>query len=199
MNTPIERKSEIKRKTKETSIELKLNVDGKGRSDISTGIGFFDHMLELFTRHGMFDLNIKAAGDLNVDCHHTVEDIGIVLGQAIKEALGSKESIKRYGTAYVPMDEALAFTSLDISNRAFLVFNAGFGQERAGEMDMELFEEFFRAVAVNAGITLHIRVLYGINNHHMIEAAFKSFARALKEAAEIDGSITGVLSTKGIL
>jgi imidazoleglycerol-phosphate dehydratase len=193
------RKAQISRKTNETYITLKIVLDGKGNSNINTGIGFLDHMLTLFSRHGFFDVDINASGDLNVDAHHTVEDIGIVLGQAIKDALGDKKSIKRYGSAYIPMDEALAMVALDISGRPFLVFDACFTNERVGDMDTELFEEFFRAFAFNAGLNLHIKVFYGSNNHHIVEAAFKAFARALGEACTIDGKIDGVMSTKGIL
>lgn len=193
------RTASLRRKTGETDIEIKINIDGTGISDISSGIGFFDHMLTLFARHGNFDLIVKAQGDLDVDCHHTVEDVGIVLGQTFKEALGDKTSIKRYGTVYIPMDEALAFVTLDISNRAFLVFEADLSNLKVGDMDAEMVEEFFRAFAVNAGITLHAKVLYGSNTHHKIEALFKAFSRALKEASAIDSTITGVMSTKGIL
>ena len=193
------RTASLRRKTGETDIEIKINIDGTGISDISSGIGFFDHMLTLFARHGNFDLIVKAQGDLDVDCHHTVEDVGIVLGQIFKEALGDKTSIKRYGTVYIPMDEALAFVTLDISNRAFLVFEADLSNLKVGDMDAEMVEEFFRAFTVNAGITLHAKVLYGSNTHHKIEALFKAFSRALKEASAIDSTITGVMSTKGIL
>lgn len=193
------RRAEIVRKTNETDVSLSFLIDGKGTSNITTGIGFLDHMLTLFARHGMFNLDLNASGDLDVDSHHTVEDIGIVLGQAVKDALGDKKSISRYGTSFVPMDEALAMVCLDISGRPFLVFDVQFSNDRVGEMDTELFEEFFRAVAFNAGITLHIKALHGGNNHHIIEAAFKAFGRALAEAVTIDGRIDGVLSTKGIL
>ncbi|MDT8715507.1 imidazoleglycerol-phosphate dehydratase HisB [Clostridium sp. 19966] len=193
------RYSEISRKTKETDIKLNLKVDGEGNSNIDTGIGFLDHMLTLFAAHGRMDLDLKAKGDLQVDCHHTVEDIGIVLGACIKEALGDKSSIKRYGTSYVPMDETLGLVSLDISGRAFLVFDAEFTVDKVGDLDTEMVEEFFRAAAFNAGITLHIKILHGKNNHHMIEAIFKAFGRALREAVTIDSSIKGVMSTKGIL
>lgn len=193
------RKAEIARKTKETDITLKLAVDGRGTSRIETGIGFMDHMLDLFTRHGLFDLEVKAQGDLKVDAHHTVEDVGIVLGQAIRDALGDKKGIKRYGASYVPMDEALAMVALDISGRPFLVFEAQFTNDRVGEMETELVEEFFRAVSVNAGMNLHIKVFHGSNNHHIIEAIFKAFGRALDEATRVDERIEGVMSTKGML
>lgn len=193
------RLSEIKRKTGETDIELSLNLDGEGTFKGSTGIGFLDHMLTLFSKHGLIDLEIKADGDLVVDSHHTVEDIAIVLGSAVKEALKDKAGIKRYGTSFVPMDESLATISLDISGRPFLVFDAKFTVDKLGNFDTEMVEEFFRAFAVNGGITLHARVLYGKNNHHMIEALFKALGRALGEAITIDQRIKGVMSTKGVL
>lgn len=193
------RDAEINRKTSETDIYLRFAIDGNGVSKVETGIGFLDHMLTLFSKHGLFDLIIKANGDLNVDAHHTVEDIGIVLGQAIKEALGEKKSIKRYGSAFVPMDESLALVALDIGGRPFLVLDAHFTNDKVGEMDTELFEEFFRAVAFNSGLNLHIKVFYGSNNHHMVEAVFKAFGRALDEASRIDGRIEGVMSTKGVI
>jgi imidazoleglycerol-phosphate dehydratase len=193
------RTADIKRTTKETDIALSINLDGSAKEQISTGIGFMDHMLDLFTRHGLFDLNVTAQGDLKVDAHHTVEDIGIVLGQAIKEALGDKKSIKRYGTTFVPMDEALAMVSIDLGGRPFLVFDAQFTSEKVGEMETELVEEFFRAVAFNACMNLHIKVLYGSNNHHIVEAIFKAFGRALDEATRTDDRIEGVMSTKGSL
>jgi imidazoleglycerol-phosphate dehydratase len=195
----MKRRAEIKRKTNETDIMLSIDIDGIGSGEIKTGVGFFDHMLILLTKHGLFDMKIDALGDLEVDAHHTVEDIGIVLGQALKQALGDKKSIKRYGTCYVPMDEALALVSLDLSGRPFLVFDAPFTSDRIGEMDSELIEEFFRAVANNAGITLHIKALYGNNNHHIAEAIFKAFGRALDEATRIDERIKGVMSTKGTM
>lgn len=193
------RKTDIKRKTNETDISLSLNIDGSGKSDIQTGVGFFDHMLNLFTRHGLFDLSIKAMGDLHVDSHHTVEDVGIVLGQAIKEALADKKSIKRYGSSYLPMDESLALVVIDLGGRPYIVFDAKFGSDMVGTMDTQLVEEFFRAVAFNAGINLHIKVFYGSNDHHIIEAIFKAFGRALDEATCIDERIQGVMSTKGTI
>jgi imidazoleglycerol-phosphate dehydratase len=189
----------IKRKTAETDIELSLNLDGKGSFKGGTGIGFLDHMLELFSKHGLIDLEINAKGDLQVDCHHLIEDTGIVLGNAIKEALKDKAGIKRYGTSFVPMDEALATVSLDISSRPFLVFDAEFTVDKLGDFDTEMVEEFYRAAAFNGGLTLHARVLYGKNNHHMVEALFKAFGRALGEASTLDSRITGVMSTKGVL
>lgn len=193
------RKASLKRQTYETNISMELNIDGDGSNNISTGIGFFDHMLNLFARHGLMDLTVDAKGDLEVDAHHTVEDIGIVLGQLIKEALGDKKSIKRYGTSYVPMDESLALVSLDLSGRPFLVFDVEFTCEKTGTMETELFEEFFRALSHNAGMTLHIKLLYGSNTHHIIEAIFKAFGRALDEAIRLDTRIKGIMSTKGSL
>lgn len=184
------------RKTKETEISLSLCLDG-GDVSVSTGIGFFDHMLTAFAVHGGFGLSVEAQGDLLVDCHHTVEDIGIVLGKAFSEALGDKSGIARYGSFYIPMDESLAFASVDVSGRPFLVFEASFPQERVGDFDTCMTEEFFRAFAVNAGITLHARVEYGANSHHEIEALFKAVAHAMQLAvAQTQG---GVLSTKGVL
>jgi imidazoleglycerol-phosphate dehydratase len=187
------------RQTKETSIKVGVNLDGDGSCSIDSGIGFFDHMLNLMAAHGRMNLNLKAKGDLQVDCHHTIEDTGITLGSCIKAALGDKSGIKRYGTAYTPMDETLAFVSLDISGRPFLVFDAEFTVDKVGEFDTEMVEEFFRALAYNAGITLHVKIMYGKNNHHKIEAIFKAFGRALKEAVSIDEGIKGVMSTKGML
>lgn len=189
------RKSLISRQTKETDIVIEFSIDG-GEVNAETGIGFFDHMLTAFGVHGNFGLTVTAKGDLEVDCHHTVEDTGIVLGQAFKKALGSNSGIKRYGTFFVPMDESLSMTSLDISNRPFLSFESDFPQEIVGDFDACMCKEFFRAFAENAGITLHIKC-YGENSHHMIEAIFKSTAHALKEAVEITGD--QVLSTKGTL
>ncbi len=193
------RRSEISRKTNETDISLGFNIDGSGKAEIETGIGFFDHMLNLFARHGLFDLKVKAVGDLHVDSHHTVEDVGIVLGQALKEALGDKRSIKRYGSSYLPMDETLALAVVDLGGRPFLAFDATFTSDKVGEMDTELVEEFFRAVVFNAGINLHIKVFYGSNSHHIIEAIFKAFGRALDEATLVDERIKGVMSTKGTI
>lgn len=191
------RTAKIERKTKETDITLSVDLDGKGQVSIDTGIGFFDHMLTALAVHSGVDMTVKCNGDLNVDGHHSVEDIGICLGKAFAEALGDKSGIARYGSAYVPMDESLAFCSLDISGRAFLVFNANFSDDRIGEFDTCLTEEFFRAFAFNAGITLHIRQEYGKNDHHICEAIFKAVAHALKQALASNGG--GVLSTKGVL
>lgn len=195
----IERKAKISRRSKETNIDLSINLDGSGNYEGDTGIGFFDHMLCLFAKHGLLDLSVKAVGDLLVDSHHTIEDVGIVLGSAIKEALKGKEGIKRYGTSFVPMDEALATVSVDLSGRAYLVFDADFTVDKIGSFDTEMVEEFFRAVAVNGGITLHARIIYGKNNHHMVEALFKALGKALSEALTYDSRIKGVLSTKGSL
>jgi len=195
----IERQAKISRKSNETNIDISINLDGSGNYEGDTGIGFFDHMLCLFAKHGFLDLNVAAVGDLVVDSHHTIEDVGIVLGMAIKEALKGKEGIKRYGTSFVPMDETLASVSLDLSGRPYLVFDANFTVDQIGSFDTEMVEEFFRAVAANSGITLHARVLYGKNNHHMVEALFKALGKALSEALTYDKRIKGVLSTKGSL
>ncbi|MBR1863466.1 MAG: imidazoleglycerol-phosphate dehydratase HisB [Ruminococcus sp.] len=191
------RTAEINRKTKETDISVKLDLDGSGKVDVDTGIGFFDHMLTAFGVHSGIDLSVKCKGDLYVDGHHSVEDTGICIGKAFAEALGDKGGIARYGSAYVPMDESLAFCSLDISGRPFLVFNAEFHDDRIGNFDTCLAEEFFRAFAFNSGITLHIREEYGKNDHHICEAIFKAVAHALKDAVTLTGK--GVLSTKGVL
>ena len=191
------RESTVARKTKETDIELTLNLDG-GDIQIDTGIGFFDHMLTAFAMHGGFGLTVKAIGDLQVDCHHTVEDTGIVLGQAFAKAMGDKSGIQRYGSFFVPMDEALAFAAVDISGRPFLVFEAGFAEERVGGFDTCMTEEFMRAIAMNAGITLHERIEYGKNAHHMIEGLFKAVAHAMQIAVKRTES-GSVLSTKGAL
>ncbi len=193
------RTSTIERKTKETSIVLELNMDGSGVSEIDTGIGFFDHMLASFAKHGFFDLKLKCEGDLYVDCHHTIEDVGIVLGMAINEALGGKEGIKRYGNFLLPMDETLVMCAIDLSGRPYLNFDMTFTTDRVGYFDTEMVKEFFYAVAVNSKMNLHIKQIDGINNHHLIEAAFKAFAKALDEAVTIDPRISGVLSAKGSL
>jgi len=190
----------IIRKTKETSIKVKINLDGKGKSKIKSGIGFLDHMLELFSKHSLIDIDLNAKGDLHVDKHHTTEDIGIVLGQTITKALGKKLGIKRYGTSYTPMDETLTRVSLDISNRPYLVWRVNLKIERVGDMDTELFKEWFQAVVQNSGITMHIENIYGDNSHHIIESCFKSFAQALKNAIEIDKRVKKLVpSTKGQL
>lgn len=186
----------VERKTRETEVSVEVTIDGKGIADISTGIGFFDHMLTALSVHSGISMNIKCQGDLYVDGHHTVEDTGIVLGQALSQALGDKSGIVRYGTAYIPMDEALGFCSLDISNRPFLVFNGEFTNQMIGEYDTCLTEEFFRAFAVDAGITLHVNMVYGKNDHHKCESVFKAVAHALKMAVKETGS-GETLSTKG--
>ncbi len=193
------RTAEMERNTKETQIKMELHIDGTGESEINTGIGFFDHMLEGFSKHGFFDLKLHVNGDLAVDGHHTVEDTGIVLGQAIKEAIGDKKGIKRYGSFLLPMDDTLVLCALDLSGRPYFVYEGEFAAEKAGCMDTELVREFFYAISYSAGMNLHIRVLSGTNAHHMIEAMFKAFAKALDEATTIDTRIKDVLSTKGIL
>lgn len=193
------RSAEITRNTAETKISLSLSLDGTGRSEIHSGIGFFDHMLTLFAAHGFFDLSLRCDGDIVVDGHHSVEDIGIALGMAFKEALGDKKGICRYGTFYLPMDETLAFVSLDISGRPYLVYEAGEMAPMIGDYDSELTEEFLRAFAVQAGITLHARILYGKNSHHKVEGLFKALAHALSDAVKTDPRIQGVFSTKGVL
>ena len=192
------RTGKIFRETKETKIEVEINLDGEGKTEISTGIGFFNHMLNLFAAHGRFDLKIFCEGDIEVDGHHSVEDIGICLGQAVKIALGDKKSIQRYGTFFLPMDETLAMVSLDISGRSFLVFDENFAP-MIGNFDTELVEEFLRAFAFNAGITLHAKILHGKNSHHKVEAIFKALGHALQIAVEKNEKISGVPSTKGIL
>lgn len=191
--------STVERKTKETDIALTLNLDGNGTSAIDTGIGFFDHMLEGFARHGFFDLNCKVSGDLQVDGHHTVEDTGIVLGQAIARAAGDKKGIRRYGYFILPMDDALALCAVDLCGRPYLNFECEFTAPKVGYLDTELVKEFFYAVSYSAGMNLHIKMLSGSNNHHMIEAIFKAFAKALDQATGTDSRITDVLSTKGSL
>lgn len=191
------RRSEISRNTKETKINISLDLDGQGRYNIKTGIGFFDHMLTALCVHGGFDLDVSVEGDLYVDGHHTVEDTGIVLGQAFKAALGDVKEIARYGTSFIPMDESLGFCCLDISNRPFLVYECSFSDPRTGEYDNCLTEEFMRAFAFNAGITLHLKCPYGSNDHHKNEAMFKALAHALKDAVKINGG--EILSTKGVL
>lgn len=193
------RGTEITRKTKETDITLKLNLDGSGVSEIDTGIGFFNHMLEGFSRHGFFDLSCKVNGDLQVDGHHTVEDTGIVLGTAIKDAVGDKKGIKRYGFFILPMDDALCLCAVDLCGRPYFQFDCNFTAEDIGGLDTELIREFFYAVSYSAGMNLHIKMLSGINNHHMAEAMFKAFAKALDEAVTKDERIQDVLSTKGSL
>lgn len=194
-----ERKGEYKRKTLETEIEVKMNLDGKGISNLQTEIYFLNHMLILFARHGFFDLEIKAKGDLEVDYHHTVEDIGICLGEVIKNALQDKKGIRRYGFTILPMDESLVRVTIDLSGRGQLIYRAQFEQERVGSFEVGLVEEFFRALSYHSGMTLHINLLYGKNSHHIIEAIFKAFSRALDEATREDNRLDNIPSTKGII
>jgi imidazoleglycerol-phosphate dehydratase len=194
------RKATVNRKTFETDISIKLTLDGQGDAKITTGVGFLDHMLTLFTRHGFFDCSVRARGDIEVDYHHTVEDVGICLGDAFAQALGEKQGIARYGSASVPMDEAKASVCIDLSNRPYLVFRVELPKEKVGKFDLELVEEFFHAFAVHAGATLHIELCYGENFHHCIEAIFKAFGRAMDQAVGIKEQLgDNVLSTKGIL
>lgn len=193
------RNSKIVRKTKETDITLKLNLDGKGEYKGDTGIGFFDHMLSLLAKHGGLDIDLECNGDLEVDNHHTIEDIGICLGQAIAACLEDKAGLNRYGNVCLPMDEALVQVTMDVSGRSYLVFNCDFEREFVGALETEMVEEFFRAVSDNGKLTLHINRQYGKNTHHVVEAMFKGFGRCLKQASTIDPSICGVLSTKGVL
>ncbi|MDE7358036.1 MAG: imidazoleglycerol-phosphate dehydratase HisB [Lachnospiraceae bacterium] len=189
----------IERNTKETEIKLELHLDGTGKSDVHTGIGFFDHMLEGFSRHGFFNLTAQVNGDLHVDGHHTFEDTGIVLGMAIREALGDKAGIRRYGFFILPMDESLCLCAVDLCGRPYFAFDCDFPTERVGELDTELVREFFYAVSYSAGMNLHLKMLSGGNAHHMIEAMFKAFGKALDEAVSFDPRVKGVLSTKGAL
>lgn len=195
----MERKAALTRTTKETDISLSLNLDGAGEGKIETGIGFFDHMLEGFAKHGFFDLSLKVQGDLEVDGHHSVEDAGIVLGSAIRQALGDKKGIRRYGSCILPMDDALCLSAVDLCGRPYFAYECVFPTERIGGLDTELVREFFYAVSYTAGMNLHIKMLSGINSHHMAEAMFKAFARALDEAVSFDTRIKDVLSTKGSL
>jgi len=194
-----DRKASIERNTKETQIKVELDLDGTGASEIETGIGFFDHMLTHLAKHGLLDLQVRCKGDLEVDAHHTVEDVGIAIGKAIARAVGDKAGLVRYGSSIVPMDDALVMTALDISGRGSLAYGVSVAKEIVGSFDSELAPEFFKSVCVNAGINAHIRQFDGSNAHHVIEAAFKSFARALREAVSIDPRIHGVPSTKGTL
>lgn len=195
----MDRTASYRRTTKETDISVTINLDGHGTSEIHTGIGFFDHMLEGFARHGFFDLKVRIDGDLQVDGHHSVEDCGIVLGRAIREAVGDKKGMKRFGQCILPMDEALVLCAIDVGGRPWLNYDAKLTAERVGYLETELIHEFFYAVSYSAGMNLHIKVLDGQNNHHIIEAMFKAFARALDEATRLDGRITDVMSTKGTL
>ena len=195
----MERIAQITRNTNETKINMTLNLDGSGKANIHTGIGFFDHMLDGFARHGLFDLSVSVDGDLDIDGHHTIEDTGIVLGTAIREAVGDKQGIRRYGDKILPMDETLVLSAVDLCGRPYLSFQAEFTREKVGEMETEMVKEFFYAVSYAAQMNLHIKVLDGGNNHHIIEAMFKAFAKALDEATSFDPRIAGVLSTKGSL
>ncbi|WP_299399623.1 imidazoleglycerol-phosphate dehydratase HisB [Pelagibius sp.] len=194
------RKATVDRNTKETRISASVNLDGSGSYEIATGIGFLDHMLEQLSRHSLIDITLKAEGDLHIDGHHTTEDSGIVLGQAVAQALGERRGIWRYGSALIPMDETLSRVALDASNRPYLIWKVAFSQDRLGSMDTELFKEWFQAFAQHAGLTLHVENLYGINNHHIVESCFKALARALREAIQIDPrKADAVPSTKGSL
>ncbi len=193
------RVSEVKRKTKETDISIRLDLDGTGKSSISTGIGFFDHMLEGFSKHGFFDLDCKVNGDLNVDGHHTVEDTGIVLGKAIAEAVGDKKGIRRYGYFILPMDDALILCAIDLCGRPYFNFECEFPTEKVGDLETELVREFFYAISYSASVNLHVKMLAGVNTHHIIEATFKAFGKALDVATSYDERVTDVLSTKGAL
>ncbi len=195
----MERIAEVSRKTAETDIYVKLNIDGSGKSDIDTGIGFFDHMLAGLAKHGLFDLEIKCVGDTNVDCHHSIEDCGITLGMAIAKALGVKAGIKRYGSCILPMDESLVMCAIDLCGRPYFVYDADFKGEKCGEMDTQMAREFFYAISYAAGMNLHIKEFYGENDHHIMEAMFKAFGKALDAATMMDSRIEGVLSTKGTI
>jgi imidazoleglycerol-phosphate dehydratase len=193
------RRTTIERITNETKIKLSLNIDGSGAAKICTSVPFLDHMLNLFARHGLFDLDVEACGDIDIDFHHTVEDIGIVLGEAFKQALGEKKGIRRYGQSSVPMDETLAAVAVDISGRPYLVYHVNLPKVKIGEFDVELAREFFQAFVNHSGLNLHINVMYGDNVHHIIEACFKAFARAVDSATQLDPRVEGVMSTKGVL
>ena len=194
------RKGSIKRETKETSINVEVNLDGTGKSNISTGIGFLDHMMEQIAKHSLIDINLEAKGDLHIDLHHTTEDSGIAFGEALKKALGDKKGIKRYASATIPMDETLSRVSLDLSNRPYLVWNVKLAVEKLGEMDTELFKEWYHAFAQSAGITLHVENIYGDNSHHIIESCYKGLARALREAVAVDPRAENIIpSTKGTI
>jgi imidazoleglycerol-phosphate dehydratase len=193
------RTAKVERKTTETEVSIEIDLDGKGKGNIATTIPFLDHMLVLFARHGFFDLTVRSVGDTEVDDHHLAEDIGICLGKAVQNALGNKEGVTRYGEGTVPMDESLCCVALDVSGRPYLIYNVDFGAEKIGNFDPFLLNEFFKAFSDHSGITLHINLLYGRNNHHMAEAIFKALACALRKAVTIDNDIKGVLSTKGVL
>ncbi|MDQ7248423.1 imidazoleglycerol-phosphate dehydratase HisB [Dongia sedimenti] len=194
------RRASVARKTKETEISVSVDLDGSGKSEISTGIGFLDHMLEQLSRHSLIDLTVKAKGDLHIDFHHTTEDTGIAIGEAVSKALGERKGINRYGDAVIPMDETLTRVALDASNRPYLIWKVNFSKPKLGEMDTELFKEWFQAFAQNAGLTLHVENLYGENNHHIVESCYKGLARALRAAVEIDPRKSDAIpSTKGVL
>lgn len=194
------RKAVVERATKETRVTAEVNLDGTGRCEVATGIGFLDHMLEQLSRHSLIDLVLRAEGDLHIDFHHTTEDTGIVIGQAVAQALGDRRGIRRYGNAAIPMDETLTRVSVDVSNRPYLIWRVAFSRPKLGEMDTELFKEWFQAFAQNAGVTLHVENAYGENTHHMVESCYKGLARALRDAIEQDSRIAGeVPSTKGVL
>jgi imidazoleglycerol-phosphate dehydratase len=194
------RTAQVVRDTKETQIRVRADLDGTGKSTISTGIGFFDHMLESFARHGAIDLEVETKGDLHIDMHHTIEDTGIVLGQAVAQALDGFKGIRRFGSAYIPMDETLSRCALDLSNRAYLIYKVEYKQPKVGDVDTELFKEFHHAFAMNAGACVHLETLYGVNSHHIAESGFKALARALRQAVEIDPKTGGMApSTKGVL
>jgi len=190
----------VKRETKETKIVVELNLDGAGKAEIATGIGFFDHMLESFAKHSLIDLKVEAKGDLHVDMHHTVEDVGICIGEAVKQALGDFAGIRRFGHAYIPMDETLSRAAIDLSNRPYLIWRVTLPRPKLGEMDTELFKEWFHAFAMNSGSCLHVENIYGENTHHIVESCYKALARALRQAVEVDPRLKGaVASTKGVL
>jgi imidazoleglycerol-phosphate dehydratase len=197
---PVARRASVKRATKETQIEASVNLDGSGVYDVSTGIGFLDHMVEQLSRHSLIDLHVRAKGDLHIDFHHTTEDVGIVLGEAVSKALGERKGIVRYGDALIPMDETLTRVALDASNRPYLIWKVSFTRPKLGDMDTELFKEFFQAFSQSAGLTLHVENLYGENNHHIVESCFKGLARALRAAVAIDPrKADAIPSTKGVL
>jgi imidazoleglycerol-phosphate dehydratase len=196
----VKRRAEVVRETKETKIKVVVDIDGSGKSTVSTGVGFFDHMLESFAKHSAMDVNIEAAGDLHIDQHHTMEDVGIVLGQAFRQAVGGYSGVMRFGHAYLPMDETLVRASVDLCNRPYLIWKVSFNRDKIGQVDTELFKEFFQAFAMNAGACVHLELLYGENSHHIAEASFKALARALRDAAAVDPRLKGqVASTKGSL
>jgi imidazoleglycerol-phosphate dehydratase len=193
------RKGRVERATKETKIVVELNLDGTGKADVKSGIGFFDHMLESFAKHSAIDVTVAAEGDLHVDMHHTVEDVGICMGQAVKQALGDYAGVRRFGSAYIPMDEALSRAAVDFANRPYLIWHVKLPRPKLGEMDTELFKEWFQAFAMNSGACVHIESLYGDNTHHIVESCFKALARATRAAVEPDPRLTGAASTKGVI